>query len=89
MLTTFFCCCFFSLPASVEISLAGQGFRPVSQEGFGGSRRCDDADGRHIMKEVTHLALCVCGCVCMCAYARDSVFPPLELLLFSPVVCFS
>lgn len=27
---------------------------------------CDDADGRHIMKEVTHLALaCMCACVCV------------------------
>lgn len=51
------------------------------------SRLYDDADGRHIMKEVTHLALRVC--VRACAYVRDSVFPPSELLLFSPAVCFS
>lgn len=50
-----------------------QSFRLVSQEGFVESRLYDDADSRHIMKEVTHLALCLCVRACF-AYERNSAF---------------
>lgn len=56
------------------------------------SRLYDDADGRHIMKEVTHLALRVCvACVCVRARFSLSAFGiaafPSRSLFFPTLMC--